>query len=972
MDKKSKFAEMEEATLDFWDKGKFFERSVNERPEDRQFVFYDGPPFATGLPHYGNLLAGLIKDVFPRYKTMRGFRVRRVWGWDCHGLPIETMIEKELGLNSKDEIESLGIDKFCKACRDSVMRYAEEWKRIVRRTGRWVDMENTYRTMDNPFIESVWWVFSELNKKELVYKDRRVSHYCPRCATPLSNTEVGVDTYKDVEDPAIIVKFKLKNESNTYLLAWTTTPWTLPANAALAVDPEMNYLRVRIKSNNETYIFSESRKNEVLKDIVYPIEDEDEEEMKVEFLGIVKGKKLLGLEYEPLYNFIKLDKKAHFVIAGDFVTADEGTGIVHVAPGFGEVDMEAGKKADLPVIVTVDDQAKFLPEITPWAGRFVKDADEDIMKELETRGALFKRETCVHSYPHCWRCKTPLIYKAQNAWFVNVTSLKAKLLKNNEHINWRPEHIKKGRFGKTLETSPDWCVSRTRYWGAPIPVWECAACGAREVIGSVAELGEKAENFREGTDLHRPFIDEIKIKCSCGGEMNRIREVFDCWFESGSMPYGQAHYPFENKKWFDDNFPADFIAEGQDQTRGWFNKLHVLATALFNKNAFKNVIVNGIVLAEDGKKMSKSLKNYPDPWILFNSYGVDSMRYYLFSSPAIEAENLNFCERDVAEIERKVLMLIWNVYKFYELYAAEDTQGVDEPSDNVLDRWIIARLENLIAEVTTSLDNFSLIEASRPIVGFIDELSTWFVRRSRDRFKSEDRDEKKKAVATLGEVLVRLALVMAPFTPFIAEEVWRSVTGRAADSVHLEAWPESRKNLIDKKLLAEMEVVRAIASRGLEARAVAGIPVRQILASVKVSLNDAKLADILKKKIELLDLVRDELNVEAVEIAAGGKDDIAVELDTVITPELAKKGLAREIVRHVNSLRKKAGLTINDRITLYYDTEFAMALDVLRDMKNEVMADVLADDIRAEKKELAHAEIWQKDGEDIWIGIKKK
>jgi isoleucyl-tRNA synthetase len=836
-------------------------------------------------------------------------------------------------------------------------------------------MDNAYKTMDNNFIESVWWVFAELNKKNLVYKDVRVSFYCPRCATPLSNSEIAVgENYKDVEDPAVTVKFKLKNEPNTYLLAWTTTPWTLPANVGLAVDPEMNYLRVKLKETGETYIFAESRKNEVLGDIVYPIE-EDEEDMKVDFLGIIKGKRMLGWEYEPLYNFIEPDKKAHFVIGGDFVAADEGTGIVHIAAGFGEVDMEAAKENDLPVIITVDDEAKFLPEVTPWAGLYVKDADESIIEDLKNKKVLFKSGRHTHSYPHCWRCSTPLIYKAQPAWYVNVSEIRSKMIKTNNNINWYPEHMKKGRFGKALETSPDWNISRTRYWGAPIPVWECDKCGEREVIGSRDDLAKKADYFDKNMDLHRPHIDNVKIKCACGGLMNRVPEVFDCWFESGSMPYAQVHYPFENKEWLDKNFPADFIAEGQDQTRGWFNKLHVLGTALFNKNAFSNVIVNGIVLAQDGKKMSKSAKNYPDPWQMFDAYGVDAMRYYLFTSPVIEAENINFTEKDVAEIERKLVMLLWNVVQFYNLYTKDLDKIPKAKSDNILDKWILSELEKLIDEMTQNMDGYKIVQAGRPIIGFIDELSTWYVRRSRDRFKSTDQKEKDEAIATLHEVLVRLSLVIAPFTPFISEQVWQAVTGRIDDSVHLEKWPEARKKLIDNKLHEEMDMVREIVSYSLEARAAAGIPIRQVLASVTVKFKDKKLGVIIEKNDEYKKLIMDEINVEDVKIEDGlskdEKETFEVSLDTKLTPDLKKKGKLREIVRHVNSMRKAAGLTIGDRVNIYYETKGEITKAVFEDLGEQLKSDTLADALKNEKVELEHMDEFGKDDDSVWIGIEK-
>lgn len=972
MAKKSQFAEMEERILDFWDKGKFFERSVAERPADNEFTFYDGPPFATGLPHYGHILAGTIKDAVPRYKTMQGHRVERVWGWDCHGLPIENMVEKELGFKAKRDIESLGIEKFNQACRDSVFKYEKGWKKVVHRIGRWIDMENAYKTMDNSYIESVWWVFSKLYKKGLIYKESRVLLFCPRCSTPLSNFEIAMgDSYKDVKDPAVTVRIKLKNESNAYLLVWTTTPWTLPANVALAVNPDINYLKVKLKETDEIYIFAESRKNEVLDKIVYPIEDDHELEMKVEFMGLIRGSRLVGREYEPLFDFIKPDKDCWKIIAGDFVTAEEGTGIVHIAPAFGEDDMRVARENDLPLIMTVDKDAKFLPEVKPWQGVYVKDADEDIMKELEKRGALFKRETHTHSYPHCWRCETPLIYMAQPAWYINVTKIKAKMKKNNMAINWHPEHFKRGRFGKGIETAPDWNFSRTRYWGAPIPVWECEACDEREIIGSIEELREKADYLPKDIDLHRPQIDEIKIKCACGKVMSRIPEVFDCWFESGSMPYGQKHYPFENKKWFQENFPADFIAEGQDQTRGWFYTLHVLGTALFEKPAYKNVVVNGIVLAEDGRKMSKSLKNFPDPWLIFDKYGVDALRYYLLTSPVIEAENLNFTERDVAEIEKKLLMVLLNVYKFFELYTRDLKTLPKAKPVHVLDKWIVTRFEKLLGDVTKAMDDYRLVPAVRPIQDFVTDLSTWYLRRSRERFKGADEKDKEAAVATLGWVLENLCLVMAPFTPFISEELWQKVTRKSDDSVHLQAWPKVEKKLVDEKLLENMFLVRDIVSRGLEARATAGFPVRQVLAGVKVGFKDEKLVDMFSNDPEFQKLIKDELNVEKVSFCEA-KEDIGVELDTVLTPDLKKKGLLREIVRRVNAQRKKAGLTITDNIILYYQAEDALAQQVFVDMKDQLMAETITKELKNEKSEVDAEDLFKRDEQDIWLGIKKQ
>ncbi|MBU1922484.1 isoleucine--tRNA ligase [Patescibacteria group bacterium] len=972
MAKKSQFAEMEERVLDFWDKGKFFERSVEERAEGELFSFYDGPPFATGLPHYGHILASAIKDVVPRYKTMRGYRVERVWGWDCHGLPIENLVEKELGLGEKKDIEKFGIGKFNQVCRDSVFKYEKEWKKTIRRIGRWIDMEGSYKTMDNSYIESVWWVFSSLFDKGLIYKDSRVSLFCPRCSTPLSNFEIATtsDSYRDVKDPAITVKFKLKNQHDTYLLVWTTTPWTLPANVALAVNPDINYLKVKLKSNGETYIFAETKKNEILKDIVYPIDDDCDLELKVEFLGLVRGKRMVGWEYEPLYNFITPDKPAWRVIDPDFVTGEEGTGIVHIAPAFGEDDMRVARENDLPTLMTVNLEGHFLPEIKPWQGEYVKDADESIMADLEARGALFKRETFMHSYPHCWRCRTRLIYMAQPAWYLDVTKIKKKMINNNKTIHWHPEHLRTGRFGKGIETAPDWNFSRTRYWGAPIPVWECADCGAREIIGSIADLKKKADYLPDKIDLHRPDIDEIKIKCACGRIMERIPEVFDCWFESGSMPYGQSHYPFENKDSFDKSFPADFIAEGQDQTRGWFYTLHVLATALFNKPAYKNVVVNGIVLAEDGRKMSKSLKNFPDPNFIFDKHGVDALRYYLLTSPVVEAENLNFKESDVQEVEKKLLMVLWNVYKFFELFTKDAASLPSAKPKHVLDRWIFSRFEQLLHEVSGAMEKYELVRAARPFVDFVTDLSTWYIRRSRARFKAQGK-EKDEAVATLAWVLENLARVMAPFTPFIAEELWGKVTRRADDSVHLQSWPEGKKELYDKKLLENMVVAREIASRGLEARAKAGIAVRQVLAGVKIEFGDKKTVELFSKELGFKDLIKDELNIESVDIALGKENEMTLCLDTKITPELRKKGLAREIVRRVNALRKKSGLTITDRIKIFYETDSDSATQVFAEMKDSVLSDTLADELTGGRIEVESEDDFEKDEIKIWLGIKK-
>jgi isoleucyl-tRNA synthetase len=614
---------MEAEVHAYWKKQQIFERSLEERPADKTYVFYDGPPFATGLPHYGHLLQSAIKDAIPRYWTMKGMRVPRRWGWDCHGLPIENLIEKQLALGSKRAIEEHGIDKFNDACRMSVSTYVKDWGTYIDRLGRWVDFDNSYKTLDNDYVESVWWVFSELHKNGYIYKGDRVSLYCPRCATPLSNFEIAMgNSYEDKEDPSVYVKFPVKGKEATYFLAWTTTPWTLPANTGLAVHPELTYVAVKLADLGETLIFAESRQSEVLKKYAPYTANGP----AFEVVGHWMGKELVGERYAPLYEFLPVEGDGFRVVPGMHVAADNGTGIVHTAPGFGEEDYQMMKEQGLPLLMTVDDEGRLLEACGPFAGLKIKDADPEVIKDLEARGLMWRTETITHSVPVCWRCSTLLLYKAQPAWYVEVTKLKPMMLKAAEKINWHPEHFKNGRFGKGLETAPDWCISRTRYWGASIPVWECADCGEQTVVSSIEELAKKAKpgTLPEPMDLHRPHIDQVVLPCSCGKEQRRIKEVFDCWFESGSMPYASQHYPFENKKAFEKNFPADFIAEGQDQTRGWFYTLHVLSSALFDKPAFENVIVNGMVLAEDGKKMSKKLKNYPDPLEVMEKYGADA------------------------------------------------------------------------------------------------------------------------------------------------------------------------------------------------------------------------------------------------------------------------------------------------------------------------------------------------------------
>ena len=967
----------EQKISELWQKEKTFERSVNERPEKKRYVFYDGPPFATGLPHYGHIVASLMKDVVPRFWTMKGFRVERKWGWDCHGLPIENIIEKDLNLTTKKDIENFGIANFNEACRATVLRYAEEWKKTIARMGRWVDMEDDYRTMDPEFMESVWWVFKELWNKGLIYKGHKPMHICPRCVTPLSNFEV-TQGYKDIKDLSATAKFKVVNNdvsdklnipAGTSILAWTTTPWTLPGNVLLAVNPEVDYDLIKVApevdgeevageeryEKMQNFIIARDRIKEVFKEKGYLLE------------ASYKGKELAGVAYEPLFPYFRETPKAFRVVTADFVSTGDGTGIVHIAPAYGEDDFGVGKQEGLPLVQHVSMEGKFIPAVTDFAGMEVKPIEDgmkvdiEIVKWLAAHDKLFSKQKIEHSYPHCWRCDTPLLNYAATSWFVRVSEMKDQLLKNNSAINWVPEHIKDGRFGKWLEGARDWAISRSRYWGTPLPVWE-ADDGDVICVGSIAELEELSG--KKVPDLHLHKIKDLVISKN-GKKYRPINEVLDCWFESGSMPYGEMHYPFENKKKFEETFPAEFIAEGQDQTRGWFYTLHILATALTSGQtpsiggrrlipaivkqnpgtpAFKNVIVNGIVLAEDGKKMSKKLRNYPDPEIIINKYGADAMRYYLVSSPVMEAESLNFSETGTREMYNKVVNTLYNVLEFYQMFAGGRHENAKK-SRNILDRWILAKLQKLVNEVTEGMEAYKLNEASRPIVEFITELSQWYVRRSRDRFKGEDEADKAFALGTLREVLVTLSKVMAPFTPFIAEKVFRAIEGEAK-SVHLEEWPEKTRKA-DESIIEEMVQLRRVVELGLAVRAEAGIKVRQVLSEFSVSGP--------KLEAEAMTIISDELNVNRV-MTGNVADprwvtkedgDIKVALNTEITADLKKQGLVREVIRTINMRRKELKLTIEDRIKVAYSTEDDLLKEVFGSCADEIKKGVLAEEMEA-------------------------
>lgn len=907
VDTRQSFPEMEKNIIKFWDENHIFEQSVVRRKKQKKYVFFDGPPFANGLPHYGHILANALKDAVTRYWTMKGYYVPRTNGWDCHGLPVEYEIEKELEISGRQDIEKYGVENFNNKCRESVFRYTEEWEKLLKRIGRWVDSTESYATLQNDYMESIWWVFKQIWDKNMIYEGHKSMHICPRCETPLSNFEVS-QGYRDVTDLSVTVKFPLKDQPNTYVLAWTTTPWTLPGNVALGVGPGIEYVMVETKTNSgkERYIFAKDLLENVMKDVEYSV---------VKKLG---ADDLEGMYYEPIFPFYKdkITNKAYEIVVEDFVSTEDGTGIVHIAPAFGEDDLAAGKKHRLEVLQHVNIDGTFKNEVEPWAGKFVKSQDQNITDWLFKNNLLFSKENLRHSYPHCWRCDTPLLNYSTKSWFIRVTEIKNKLIENNKKIHWQPEHIQEGRFGKWLEGARDWAISRNRFWGAPIPIWRCKKCDHKECIGSISELKKYSIDgslpLKDGElDLHKPYIDKIKFKCEkCGDEMHRITEVLDCWFESGSMPYAQIHYPFENKEEFENNFPAQFIAEGLDQTRGWFYTLHVLSTILFESNAFDNVIVNGILLAADGEKLSKRKKNYPDPNTLFDTRGVDAVRFFLYSSTAPLAEDVRFSEQNVDEIIKKLILTLWNTYSFFVTYANIDNwkpsqlkDEADFKSDNNLDEWILSELNKLIKDSTIHMDDYNLTKATRPMIDFVDNLSNWYVRRSRRRFwKSENDNEKNQAYQTLFIVLKEFSKLIAPFMPFLADEIYRNITKNqkgAEDSVHLCDWPKSNSGYIKEELNEKMAVIRKIVTLGHAVRARSGIKVRQPLSKIKVALPEKY-----NKKIVIgqKDVIIDELNVKDLEIL----EHVGNEVVKTVKPDAKKLGpkyssKVQEIIRDVKN-----------------------------------------------------------------------
>ena len=1017
------FSEREERILKFWQERDVFKESVRLREDAPHFSAYDGPPFATGLPHYGHILAGAIKDVVLRYKTMQGFYVPRRFGWDCHGLPVENEIEKAKELSGAPSIEAFGIDKFNEECRGIVLRYTEEWKATVDRMGRFVDFDKTYKTMDPTFMESVWWVFSELWKKGLVYEGFKVMPFSAKLGTPLSNFEANLN-YQEVDDPSLVVTFPIKGEVGTSLLAWTTTPWTLPSNLAVVVHPDLDYVKIKNGKTGHLYVLAKARVDAYFKE-------------DFEVIETFKGQKLVGLRYEPLFPHFA-DQQAFRVLSDDFVGADDGTGLVHAAPAFGEQDFFVCSREKIEPVCPVDQNGKFTKEIPEFEGLFVKDADKQIIKGLKESGRIFHHGQIRHRYPFCWRSDSPLIYKAVRTWFVSVEKIKENLIAANEQIQWVPGHLKKGRFGKWLEGARDWAISRNRYWGTPIPIWrsddgECIA------IGSVEELEKRTG--KKVNDLHRHFIDDLEFEDN-GKTFKRVPEVFDCWFESGSMPYAQNHYPFENREEVMETFPADFIAEGLDQTRGWFYTLNVLSAALFNKPAFKNVIVNGIILAEDGAKMSKRLKNYPEPSLVFDKYGADSVRLYLMHSPVVRGDDMRFTERGVELVLRKFLIPFWNSYAFLATYARiyewrPEKADFDEPQADI-DRWILSELQKLIQKVEEGMDRYELSEAVDPFVDFIDQLTNWYIRRSRSRFWSEeDTSDRREAFETLYTVLNGLARISAPFVPFISDSIYQELR-REGDpiSVHLCDFPKYDSEKRDVVLEKKMACVKQAVSLGHSLRKEKRVKVRQPLPKVMlITSNEDELASLEKGE----DLILEELNVkqalfykdessfvnlvvkpnfktlgrkvgakmgavkeailklerESVEsLLRGGSvtiegfeiasDDVLIDrkvkegvaatcvgsltvaLDLTLSEDLLLEGLAREIVNKINTMRRNQDFAVTDRIAVKMETServqkaFSLHEDYIR---HEILAEAF--DFTS-----CGGEDWDLNGESARIEIK--
>ncbi len=1028
-----KFSDREQQVLDFWKKNEIFEKSMERNKGKEDFTFYDGPPTANGKPHIGHILTRTIKDLFPRYKTMQGYNVLRIAGWDTHGLPVELEVERALGLDGKEQIEEYGIEPFIQKCKESVWKYKGEWERMSDRVGFWADMAHPYITYENDYIESVWWSLKQIFEKGLLYKGHKIVPYCPRCGTALSSHEVA-QGYKDVAETSIFVRFKVKGE-DAYFLAWTTTPWTLPSNVALCVNPDEEYVKAESK-DGDVYYLAHALCERLLGEDAHIIEK-------------FTGKELEYKEYEPLFKFLEPEEKAWYITCDHYVTLTDGSGIVHIAPAFGEDDYSVGKKYGLPFVQLVKPDGTFA-ENTDWPGVFAKEADKQIIKDLDARGLLFAKMDYEHSYPFCWRCDTPLIYYARESWFIKMTALKENLLRNNASVNWMPENIKDGRMGNFLENVIDWGISRERYWGTPLPIWVCD-CGHLHAVGSRQELKEMADvAVPEDIELHKPFIDEITLKCTaCGGSMRRVPEVIDCWYDSGSMPFAQWHHPFENEEEFKKHFPAHFISEAVDQTRGWFYTLLAIGTLIFDRAPFENCIVMGHVQDKDGQKMSKHKGNVVDPWEVLGKQGADAVRWYFYAGSAPWLPS-RFYDEAVSEYQRKFMGTLWNTYAFYVLYAEIDqfdpTQyKLEDCTLTVMDQWVLSRLNSLVQDVCAHLDEYRITEPARAINDFVDELSNWYVRRGRERYWGSGMDEDKtSAYMTLYTVLETLARLIAPFVPFIAESVYqnlvKSVDANAPQSVHLCDYPVVNKSFIDLELEKNMEAVLNVVVLGRACRNTANIKNRQPIGKIYVS-------GISHLPETYLDVIRGELNVHEIELGAAAKEfitytvkpqlktvgpkygkllngirthlaeadgmeivnvvnageayefevlgspvslmledvliepaqregfvaetagDYAVIIDTALTPELIEEGYVREVISKVQTMRKEAGFEVTDKIRLYAAGNVTI-VNVINKNKEQVMGEVLAESM-VTNKIAGYAKEWDINGEVTNFGVEK-
>ncbi|MDD5147135.1 MAG: isoleucine--tRNA ligase [Candidatus Daviesbacteria bacterium] len=886
------FPALEEELLKFWKENQTFEKSIDTRPEDKKWTFLDGPPFVTGTPHYGSLLSSIPKDVFGRYWTMKGYRVRRVWGWDGHGLPVENKVEIELKIKRKKDIEEkVGVKRFIEECLKYVNQVSSEWEWYITHIGRWVDFQHAYKTWDLSYMESVMWVFKQMYDKNLIYKGLRVSLYCPHCATPISNFEVAMDAdnYKDISEATAVYKYQLKDEPDTFLLAWSTTPWTKLVTLSLAVNPTLTY--VKVNQGKENYILAKGTIKMLKGDF----------KKLTEF----KGKDLINKEFIPHYSFYKIDpgQKAFVVVGDKFVTAEEGTGIVTLAV-YGEEDLALLQRENIPLAMHLDEEGIIEDFVPQFAGLNYLEADEKIIDDLNKRGLIYRVDSYIHSVPHCWRCGTRLFYAPKDAWYVDIQKLKPQLFKNNEPINWFPKHFKFGRFAKSMEAAPDWNISRNRYWGSPVPVWECE-CGKRIVPGSIAEL--KKLSGKKITNLHKPDIDEVKIKCfKCPKFAKRVPEVLDSWIEAGSASFAERHFPFEKDIKLEDFFPPDFIAEYTGQIRAWFYVLHVIGTALYDSPSFKNVLVEGVMLGTDGRKMSKNYNNYPDPKELMQKYGGDALRLYLLGSPIMKGEDVNFSNDGVPEITRGFILILWNCYKYFVDYATTfEWEKSNLENLNILDKWILSKLAKLIIEVTKSYEKYDTFSAVKCLREFIvNDLSTWYIRRSRDRISGESDAARNTSLSVLRKVLVTYCKILAPIAPFVSEEIFKNLTGD--ESVHLQEFPSEDKSMLDEKLMEDMIVVRKIAEASHAKRKEAGIKLRQPLVSVLYKLPE-------RLNEELEKILVEELNVKHIEYEKSSSVEPQVILNTNITQELAEEGKARELIRQVQQNRKEQNMTLADK-----------------------------------------------------------